>query len=86
MELTGYRIKKFNRSDIVDFFVSSCFVQLRKPDRDIFTLAVNIARVPVEQIVYIEDRPMFVQVAESLGIKGIHHSDFGKRESIISRS
>ena len=76
MELTEYRIKKFRLYDVVDFFVSSCFVHLRKPDVEIFALAVNIAQTPVEQIVYIEDRPMFVQMAESIGIKAIRHTDY----------
>jgi putative hydrolase of the HAD superfamily len=75
-ELTEYRIKKFKLYEFVDFFISSCFVHLRKPDADIFQLAVDVAQVPVERIVYLEDRPMFVQVAESLGIKGIHHIDY----------
>lgn len=75
-ELTEFRINKFKLYDIVDFFVSSCFVHLRKPDLEIFRLAVNIAQIPVEQIVYLEDRLMFVQVAESLGIKGIQHTNY----------
>jgi putative hydrolase of the HAD superfamily len=32
--------------------------------------------VPPEQVVYIEDRPMFVQVAQGLGIQGIVHQDY----------
>ncbi len=75
-ELTEYRIKKFKLYELVDFFISSCFVHLRKPDEDIFKLAVDVAQIPVEQILYIEDRPLFVQVAETLGIKGIRHTDY----------
>lgn len=74
-ELTEYRIKKFKLHEFVDFFVSSCFVHLRKPDVDIFQAALDIAQVPGREVVYIEDRPMFVQVAEGLGINGIHHTD-----------
>ena len=74
-ELTEYRIEKFKLYDFVDFFISSCFVHLRKPDVDIFRAALDIAQIPPKNVVYIEDRPMFVQVAEGLGIKGIHHED-----------
>lgn len=74
-ELTEYRIKKFKLYEFVDFFISSSFVHLRKPDADIFQLALDIAQVRASQVVYIEDRPMFVQVAKSLGIRGIHHKD-----------
>jgi len=47
--------------------ISSCFVHLRKPDEDIFRLALDTAQVPASQVVYIENTPMFVQVAEGLG-------------------
>jgi putative hydrolase of the HAD superfamily len=60
----------------VDSFVSSSFVHVRKPDADIFRLALDIAQVPARQVVYIEDTPMFVQVAEGLGIQSILHTDY----------
>jgi putative hydrolase of the HAD superfamily len=75
-ELNSYRIRKFKLNGFVDFFISSCFVHLRKPDADIFRLALDIAQVPANQIVYIENLPMFVQVAEGLGIRGICHMDY----------
>jgi putative hydrolase of the HAD superfamily len=75
-ELTEYRIKKFKLYDFVDFFISSCFVHLRKPDVDIFRAALDIAQIQGKHVVYIEDRPMFVQVAKGLGINGIHHIDY----------
>jgi putative hydrolase of the HAD superfamily len=75
-ELTEYRINKFKLNQFVDFFISSCFVHFRKPDTDIFNVALNTAQVHPNQVVYIEDRPMFVQVAEDLGIRGLRHTDF----------
>jgi putative hydrolase of the HAD superfamily len=75
-ELTIYRIEKFNLGEFIDFFISSCFVHFRKPDKDIFRIALDIAQVPPAEVVYIEDRPMFIEVAESLGIKGIVHRSF----------
>ena len=75
-ELNSHRIRKFKLDEFVDFFISSCFVHFRKPDADIFRLALDIAQVPAEQVVYIENTPMFVQVAEGLGIRGILHTDY----------
>jgi putative hydrolase of the HAD superfamily len=74
-EVNAYRIRQFKRDGFVDAFISSCFVHLRKPDADIFRLALDIAQVPAGQIVYIENTPLFVQVAESLGIRSILHTD-----------
>ena len=75
-ELNSHRIRTFKLGDFVDFFISSCFVHFRKPDADIFRLALDIAQVPAEQVVYIDDQPMFVQIAEGLGIQGILHTDY----------
>ena len=75
-ELNAYRIRKFKLDGFVDAFISSCFVHVRKPDADIFRLALDIAQVPARQVVYIENTPMFVQVAEGLGIRSILHTDY----------
>ena len=75
-ELNAYRISEFKLDEFVDFYISSCFVHVRKPDADIFRLALDIAQVPVRQVVYIENTPMFVHVAEGLGIKSILHTDY----------
>ena len=75
-ELNEYRISKFQLNRFVDFFISSCFVRLRKPDDDIFRLALDIAHVPAENVVYIEDTQMFVDVAASIGINGILHRNY----------
>jgi putative hydrolase of the HAD superfamily len=69
----------------VDSFISSCFVHLRKPDKDIFRLALDTAQTPIRQVVYLEDNPAFVQVAESLGIRTILHKDYETtREKLAS--
>jgi putative hydrolase of the HAD superfamily len=75
-ELNAYRIQQFELGRVVDFFISSCFVHIRKPDADIFRLALDIAQVPAEQVLYIENTLMFVEIAEGLGIRGILHKDF----------
>ncbi len=75
-ELNAYRTRKFKLDGFVDSFISSCFVHVRKPDADIYRLALDIAQTPTRQVVYIENTPMFVQVAEGLGIRSILHTDY----------
>ncbi len=70
------RIHKFKLDEFVDAFISSCFVHIRKPDADIFRLALDIAQTPARQVVYIENTPMFVEVAEGLGIPSVLHMDY----------
>jgi putative hydrolase of the HAD superfamily len=75
-DLNAYRISRFKLGAFVDAFVSSCFVHILKPDAEIFRLALDIAQVPARYVVYIDDTEMFVKVAESLGIRSIHHTGY----------
>jgi putative hydrolase of the HAD superfamily len=75
-ELNVFRISTFKLKEFVDFFISSSFVHFRKPDPDIFRIAVDTAQVSASEALYIDDRLMFVQVAEELGIRGIHHTSY----------
>ena len=83
-ELNTHRIRTFKLARLVDFFVSSCFVHIRKPDADIFRLALDIAQTPAEQVIYIENTPMFVQIAEGLGIRSILHTDYNSTRAKLS--
>ncbi len=75
-ELNEHRIRTFELAGLVDAFITSCFVHVRKPDADIFRLALDIAQAPPGNVVYIENTPMFVEIAEALGLRGIHHTDY----------
>ena len=75
-ELNEYRINKFQLNQFVDFFISSCFVHLRKPDADIFRLALDIAHVLPENALYIDDTQMFIDIARDMGIRSITHLDY----------
>jgi putative hydrolase of the HAD superfamily len=74
-ELNEYWIRKFKLAEFVNSFISSCFVHLRKPDADMFRVALDIAQAPARQVI-IENTPMFVQIAAGLGIRSILHSDY----------
>lgn len=75
-ELTAYRVKKFSLGSFMDLFVSSCFVHVRKPDPDIYRIALDTAQVAPENVIYIDDRAMFVEIAADLGIRGVHHRGY----------
>ena len=84
-EVNAYRIRKFKLDGFVDTFISSCFVHARKPDVEMFRLALDIAQASPRQVLYIENTPMFVQIAESLRIRSILHTDYkSTRASLAS--
>jgi putative hydrolase of the HAD superfamily len=76
-ELNAFRIRKFKLRTLVDSFISSCFVHVLKPDTEIFRLALDISQSLPQEVVYIDDTPMFVQIAKGLGIRGVNHTDYG---------
>ncbi len=75
-ELNAYRIRTFKLNRFIDSFISSCFVHIRKPDKEIFRLALDIAQAEPQKVLYIENTPMFVEIAEGLGIRSILHTDY----------
>ena len=75
-EVTADRIRRFRLDEFVDFFIVSAYVHFRKPDEDIFRVALDIAQAEPRHVAYIEDRPMFVEVAASLGMNAIWHRGF----------
>ena len=83
-ELNLYRIRKFKLDRFVDSFISSGFVHVRKPDADIYRLALDIAQAPARQVVYIEDTPLFVEIAEGLGIRSILHTDYSSTSATLA--
>ena len=57
----------------MDLFIFSCFVRCRKPDLDIYYMAMDIAQAPPEAVVCIEDQPMYAEAAKSLGIRAFQN-------------
>jgi putative hydrolase of the HAD superfamily len=70
-ELNIYRIEQFGLGKIFRVFVSSCFVGLRKPEGDIYRLAVETTQIPPEECCFIDDRSLNLEVAAKLGMKTI---------------
>lgn len=82
-ELNDYRIDTFNLNELFDGFFSSCYVGVRKPDPRIFKRALEITQVKPEECVYFDDRPMLVNAAKKLGMKGIQHQKFETTKGIL---
>jgi len=82
-ELNDYRIKKFKLHEAFDGFISSCEVGMRKPDPNIFKLALGIANASPEESVYFDDRIMFVNAADKLGFTAYQHTGFESTKAIL---
>jgi len=72
--ITEHRIKKFGLRQLCDFMVISHFTGLRKPDPEIWRLALELAQAEASESIYVDDREMFVESARELGFTAIHHT------------
>ncbi len=70
-ELNYYRMEKFELRKIFRLFISSCFVGLRKPERDIYRLALETTQVPAEECCFIDDRALNLECAAKMGMHTI---------------
>jgi len=72
--ITGHRVEKFGLRQLCDFMVISHFTGLRKPDPEIWRLALDLAQAQAFESVYVDDRELFVESARELGFTAIHHT------------
>jgi putative hydrolase of the HAD superfamily len=70
-ELNDYRIEKFGLRKIFRLFISSCFVGCRKPEHDIYRLALETTQIPANQCCFIDDRDLNLECAAKLGMHTI---------------
>lgn len=70
-ELNYYRMEKYGLRKIFRLFVSSCFVGFRKPEGDIYRLALETTQIPAEACCFIDDRALNLECATKLGMKTI---------------
>jgi putative hydrolase of the HAD superfamily len=83
-ELTTDRIRRFHLKEFVDIFVVSSYVHFRKPDEDIFRIALDVAQADPDEVVYVDDRLMFAEVACRLGMHEVWHRDLDRTRAAFA--
>jgi putative hydrolase of the HAD superfamily len=84
-ELNNYRLEKFGLFEYFDSFISSCYVRLRKPQLEIYKLALDLLQRDADETVFIDDRPGNIEAAKKLGIHGIVHATAAETAGELSR-
>lgn len=74
-ELNDFRIEKFALRRYFSVFLSSCYLGVSKPDREIYRLALEVTQHRPEQCVFIDDRELNLECADLLGIRPVHFTD-----------
>ncbi len=84
-ELNLFRIEKFGMRKIFTVFVSSCFVGLRKPEPDIYRMALEITQFPAEQCCFIDDRPINLEGAARMGMETVQKQTLEQLQADLSK-
>jgi putative hydrolase of the HAD superfamily len=85
LELNSYRIEKFDLRRNFEVFFSSCYVRSRKPEEIIFRMALQISQRPPENCLFIDDRPLNLEVPRRLGMNVIHYQDAERLRSELRK-
>jgi putative hydrolase of the HAD superfamily len=84
-ELNDYRIEKFGLRKIFRLFISSCFVGCRKPEHDIYRLALETTQIPAKQCCFIDDRDLNLECAAKLGMHTIQMQHLDQLRADLAR-
>ena len=84
LELNEHRINTYGLKSVIDVFVSSCYVNMRKPDPKMYQLALNMMQAKPQESLYIDDRKVYTEIAAKLGINAIHHSSLASTQEQLA--
>jgi putative hydrolase of the HAD superfamily len=73
-ELNEYRIERFGLRELFSAFFSSCYLGLIKPQPEHYRRAMQITQRRPDECLFVDDRPMNVEVARILGMRPIQFS------------
>ncbi|HEX9438502.1 MAG TPA: HAD-IA family hydrolase [Roseiflexaceae bacterium] len=80
-ELNEYRIKHFGLRELFAAFFTSCYLGLLKPQPEHYRRALQITQRAPDECLYVDDRPMNVEVAGILGMHPVQFFDAARLEA-----
>jgi len=84
-ELNLHRIEDCELRKTFQVFVSSCFVGLRKPEQEIYRLALDITQIPAEESCFIDDRALNLESAAKMGMRTIRMETVGQLRADLAK-
>lgn len=72
-ELNNYRIEQFGLHKYFNAFFSSCYLGFKKPEKEIYQLALSITQRRSEECLFIDDRALNTECAGLLGMNFIQY-------------
>ena len=85
LELNNYRIQTFHLRDYFEAFFSSCYLALRKPNPEIYKLALKITQCEPEETVFLDDRGLNCETARELGMHAIQVKSLAQMRADLAK-
>ena len=85
LELNEYRIRTFKLRDYFESFFSSCYLGLRKPNIEIYKLALKITQCAPQECVMIDDRGLNLETAREIGIHTIQFKNVSQLRADLAQ-
>jgi putative hydrolase of the HAD superfamily len=70
-EMNEHRIEQFDLRSLFSAFLSSCYLGVRKPEPEIYRMAVDIVQRRPEDCVFVDDRELNLECAVLAGIRPV---------------
>jgi putative hydrolase of the HAD superfamily len=84
-ELRHRQLEKIGVMALFDEAVLSYHLQIAKPDRKMFTAALDLAGVPADQAVFVDDLPANIQAAQLVGLPTHQYGRFNELLYFLSQ-
>ncbi|HXH51398.1 MAG TPA: HAD-IA family hydrolase [Terriglobia bacterium] len=79
-ELNLHRIEHFELRKYFTLFLSSCFLGVKKPEDEMFRLALDLTQRDPEECLFIDDRELNLECAARLRLQTLHFKDAAQIE------
>ncbi|MBC7446993.1 MAG: HAD-IA family hydrolase [Hymenobacteraceae bacterium] len=83
-ELNDHRFATFGFGDLFDAAVSSCYAGMRKPDPRLYRLALDLSQTPAADVLVIDDRPEFTEIAAALGLNTLRYESLAVTQTALT--
>ncbi|HET7101897.1 MAG TPA: HAD-IA family hydrolase, partial [Terriglobia bacterium] len=84
-ELNLYRIEHFELRKYFSLFMSSCFLGVKKPEDEMFRLALDLSQHEPEECLFIDDRQINLECAERLRLQTLHFKNAPQLEKDLQK-
>ncbi len=81
--LNEYRIERFGLRRYFSTFLSSCYLGVKKPEPEIYRLALDLTQRSPEECLFVDDRALNLECARDEGLDGVQFTGVDQLRSAL---